>query len=138
MGMSICAGKAHFCEEEGCAARLGERLGGRNGGRLFVPQRHGGEEASRAATAPLKAAKAPKRSAATATRTERDEAEKVASHDRSSGNRQLSAKAGGILNGGQHLGMSAAAARRAPRVSMFAPLSQLMPATVPAPVGWER
>ncbi len=62
-----------------------------------------------AVPASAKAAKAPKLSSATAKRTERDAAAKVASDDRSCGNRQLSAKAGGILNGSQHPRMSFAA-----------------------------
>ena len=91
----------------------------------------------RAALAPAKPAKAAKLSVPAA-RAERDAVAKVASDDRASGNRQLSAKAGGILTGNQHLGMSYPASGRAPSVGMFAALRPLVPATVPAPVGWER
>ena len=91
----------------------------------------------RAVPAPAKPAKAAKLSVPAA-RAERDAAAKGASDDRASGNRQLSAKAGGILTGNQHLGMSYPASGRAPSVGMFASPRQLVPATVPAPVGWER
>ena len=56
----------------------------------------------RAVPAPAKAARAAKLSVPAA-RAERDAAAKVASDDRASGNRQLSAKAGGIFTGNQHL-----------------------------------
>ena len=91
----------------------------------------------RAVPDPAKTAKAAKLSVPAA-RAERDAAAKVASDDRASGNRQLSAKAGGILTGNQHLGMSYPASGRAPSVGIFAALRPLVPATVPAPVGWER
>ncbi len=91
----------------------------------------------RAVPAPAKVAKAPKLSVA-AKRTESDAAAKAASDDRTSGHRQLSAKAGRILTGSQHLGMSYTAYGRAPNVGMFAGLRPLVPATVPSPVGWQR
>ncbi len=104
------------------------------------PIGNGGVEvcaARRAVPDPAKPAKAPRLSVP-ATRTERDAAAKTASDDRASGNRQLSAKAGGILTGNHNLGMSYPASGRAPSVRMFAALRPLLPATVPAPVGWER
>ncbi len=71
------------------------------------------------APAPAKAAKAPQLAAATAKRHEGEEVAMVASDDRSSGTRQLSAKAGGIWNGSQHLGRSVSASGRVPSVIMF-------------------
>ena len=78
----------------------------------------------RAVLAPAKPAKAAKLSVPAA-RAERDAAAKVASDDRASGNRQLSAKAGGILTGNQHLGMSYPASGRAPSVGWCPPPSRL-------------